>query len=78
MSQFQYEYNKDSQEGLGVTKEQQSVVKCKLQQGYVKLGESKSIVNGLPVILLVKGRHTLAVNSLGFDEHYVGKVWKLK
>lgn len=60
-----------------MTNEQEIVVSKKLQQGYNLLGFSKSTINGLGVAILVKNNHTIAVNSLGYDEHYKGKTWKL-
>lgn len=60
-----------------MTNEQEVVVCKKLQQGYKLFGFSTSIVNGLDVVILSKNRHTVAINSLGYDEHYKGKTWKL-
>ena len=60
-----------------MTKEQQTVVDVKIHSGYEIVGTSKSINNGLDVFILTKGKHTIAINSLGYDEHYKGKTWKL-
>ena len=61
-----------------MTKEQKLVIDSKVKQGYTLLGESVSILNGLSVYILIKSRHTLAINSLGYDEQFVGKTWKIK
>ena len=60
-----------------MTNEQKAVVDSKLKLGYTKLGVVASILNGLPAYLLTKGRLTVVINSLGFDEHYIGKTWRL-
>jgi hypothetical protein len=57
--------------------EQQIVVECKVKGGYSILGVTKSIVNGVVSVVLVKGIHTLVINSLGYDEHYKGKTWMI-
>lgn len=56
---------------------QRAVCNRKVLDGYVVIGKSKSVVNGLDVILMSKGRHTVAINTLGYDEHTVGKVWRI-
>lgn len=60
------------------TKEQEAVVNCKLNQGYSILGTTVSLTNGLSSVALVKGKHMLVVNSLGYDEHFQGKTWNIK
>ena len=60
------------------TKEQQVVVNCRLSDGYTLVGKSKSNLNGLDVFVIAKVRHTMAINSLGYDEHTAGKIWKLE
>ena len=60
------------------TERQKIVVEAQLQDGYELLGASKpSYVNGLKVFVVVKGRHTMAINSLGYDEHVPGRTYKL-
>jgi len=56
---------------------QQAVCNGMVLDGYVVIGKSKSLVNGLDVILMSKGRHTIATNTLGYDEHTVGKSWRI-
>jgi hypothetical protein len=56
---------------------QQVVVSQRIKDGYTVLGESRSYNNGLTVVLLNKGSHTVAINTLGYDEHFKGKTWKL-
>jgi len=60
-----------------MTNEQQVVVNSKINNGYMIIGNSVSMTNGLTVVILSKGKHTLAINTLGYDEHYVGKSWKI-
>lgn len=59
------------------TKEQKVVVEARLKDGYELLGVAKSHVNGLRIFAVSKGRHTMAINSLGYDEHVPGRSYKL-
>lgn len=61
-----------------MTTEQDCVVKARLKDGYEIVGKSTSETVTSDVILLQKGKHTLAINTLGYDEHYFGKTWNLK
>lgn len=61
-----------------MTNEQKQVVQSKLNDNYVILGFTKSLLNGLSSVCLTKGRHTVVINSLGYDEHFKGKTWKLE
>lgn len=63
--------------GKPSTHEQAVVVDSRLKSGYQLDGTSKSLVNGLPVFVMSKGKHTVAINSLGYDEHTNGKTWRL-
>jgi len=60
-----------------MTEIQKVVIDARLIIGYSILGETLSILNGLPAYLIVKGKHTLVINSLGYDEHLPGMSWKL-
>lgn len=59
------------------TIEQQSVVNAKVTLGYEFIGYTKSLVNGLDCSVLSKGKHLVVVNTLGYDEHYQGKTWRI-
>ena len=61
-----------------MTHEQQIVVNARLAHGYELLGYSNAISTTGIVAVLRKGSHTLAINSLGYDEHYQGKTYKLE
>lgn len=61
-----------------MTAEQMLVVNSRIKDGYCLIGKSVSIVNGLPLYLLLRSKHLLAINSLGYDEHFVGVSWKIK
>ena len=61
-----------------MTHEQQIVVNARLAYGYELLGYSNAISTTGIVVVLEKGRHTLAINCLGYDEHYQGKTYKLE
>ena len=52
-----------------MTKEQRVVVKHRIKDGYELLGTKPSLLNGLDSYCLVKGRHTMLVNTLGYDEY---------
>ncbi len=56
---------------------QEVVVNQRIKNGYDLLGESYSYNSGQIVIVLTKGSHTIAINTLGYDEHFKGKTWKL-
>jgi len=56
---------------------QSVVTQAKIKDGYELLGYTESILNGLVAAVLVKGRSTLVINTLGYDEHTKGKTWKL-
>ena len=60
-----------------LTTEQQVVVDTKIKSGYDFLGVTQSMLNGLPAFVLSKGRSLFVVNTLGYDEHYIGKTWKI-
>jgi len=60
-----------------MTKEQECVVKARTKDGYEILGKAVSTCVSSSVIILQKGKHTLAVNALGYDEHYFGKTWRI-
>ncbi len=51
------------------TKTQEVVINARMGDGYKCLGVVSSLVNGLDAFVLVKGKHTLVINSLGYDEH---------
>ncbi len=52
-----------------MTKEQRIVVAHRIKEGYELLGAKPSLLNGLDSYCLVKGRHTMLVNTLGYDEY---------
>jgi len=56
---------------------QSVVTQARIKDGYELLGYTESILNGLVAAVLVKGRSTLVINTLGYDEHTKGKTWKL-
>lgn len=58
------------------TKEQQTVVESRIISGYQVIGKSVSLLNGLASFVLVKGKHTISVNSLGYDEHTPNRTYK--
>jgi hypothetical protein len=55
--------------------EQSVVVESRIAAGYVLLGTAKSTAAKGNVFLLQKSKHFLAINVLGYDEHFVGKTW---
>lgn len=59
------------------TELQQRVIQSKVNNKYEILGVTTSLLNGLPAAVLVKARHTVVINSLGYDEHVNGMSWKL-
>jgi hypothetical protein len=57
---------------------QENVLTARLAEGYALLGYSDSVsVSGI-VAVIAKGRHTMAINCLGYDEHTQGKTYKLR
>ena len=52
-----------------LTEEQKAVVDYRLMSGYELLGTKPSLLNGLDAYCLVKGRHTMLINTLGYDEY---------
>lgn len=64
-------------ERLPMTNIQYVVTQAKIKDGYELLGYTESVLNGLVAAVLVKGRSTLVINTLGYDEHIKGKTWKL-
>lgn len=60
-----------------LTEEQKAVVENRLSQGYELFGKTKSITNGLDSYVVNKGKHLMVINSLGYDEHYQGKTWRI-
>ena len=52
-----------------MTKEQEVVVQSRVQDGYKLIGVVRSSLNGLNSYCLTKGRHTMLVNTLGYDEY---------
>jgi hypothetical protein len=60
-----------------MTKEQTTVVNARLRDGYTLLGYAGSRVVAGPVAVLSKGRHTMAINALGYDEHIPGRTYRL-
>lgn len=61
-----------------LTNEQKAVVEYRVKQGYELFGKTTSMVNGLDAFVVNKGKHLMAINSLGYDEHYQGKTWRIK
>lgn len=57
--------------------EQETVIQSLLKQGYELLGNTRSLLNGLPAAVLAKQSHTMVINSLGYDEYVKGMSWKL-
>ena len=60
------------------TKEQESVIKARIRNKYIILGQVKSKINGLPSVILAKGKHTVVINSLGYDEYVSGPIYNLE
>lgn len=56
---------------------QKIVVESRIRGGYSLVGNTRSIVNGLQAFMVVKGKHTMVINSLGHDEHVNGMTWRL-
>ncbi len=51
---------------------QDIVVEAKIKNGYTLIGTARSISSSGYVKILTKGKHTLAINSFGYDEHFIG------
>lgn len=60
-----------------ITNEQKSVVEYRINQGYKLFGKTVSMLNGLDAYVVNKGKHLMVINSLGYDEHYQGKTWRI-
>ena len=60
-----------------VTYEQKVVVEYRISQGYELFGKTVSMLNGLDAYVVNKGKHLMVINSLGYDEHYKGKTWRI-
>ena len=52
-----------------MTKEQRVVVEHRIKEGYELIGAKPSLLNGLDSYCLIKGHHTMLVNTLGYDEY---------
>ena len=59
-----------------MTHEQETVINARLSDGYDLLGYSAGSLGTVAVI--TKGRHTMAINCLGYDEHTQGKTYSLR
>jgi hypothetical protein len=57
---------------------QETVLAARLAEGYALLGYSDSVSISGTVAVIAKGRHTMAINCLGYDEHTQGKTYKLR
>ncbi len=56
-----------------LTKEQWCVIETKVNKyGYEFWGKTKSLLNGLDCYIVSKGRDTLVVNTLGYNEKREG------
>jgi len=60
-----------------MTQVQETVVQSRVNNGYVILGTVKSISVMGDCILMVKGRHTICINLLGYDEHVLGRTYSV-
>jgi len=61
-----------------ITEEQKAVCEYRYAAGYEMLGKTISLTNGLAAFVMCKGRHTMCINSLGYDEHYLGRIYKVE
>lgn len=52
-----------------MTKEQLAVVLARTKDGYENIGKKKSTVCEGDCVILVKGKHRVDVNCLGYDEY---------
>jgi hypothetical protein len=57
-----------------ISNEQRCVVESRLKGGYSMLGKTASVINGLTAFVVGKGRHTIIVNSLGYNEYAGGSI----
>lgn len=57
---------------------QKIVVESRLKSGYEILGMSSSVNNDKCIVVMRKGKHTIAINSLGYDEHTPGRTYHMK
>jgi hypothetical protein len=62
---------------MNTTPEQRAVVESRFLHGYSIEGTTPSLVNGLPAVVLTKGRHTVRINTLGYDEHLPGVPFRI-
>jgi hypothetical protein len=51
---------------------QDVVVESRLKRGYTLIGTARSPVSSGYVKILTKGKHSLAINSFGYDEYFIG------
>lgn len=51
---------------------QDVVTESRIKNGYTFVGIARSLVSLGYVKVLTKGKHTVAINSFGYDEHFVG------
>ena len=59
-----------------MTNVQKVVINARLNNGYKLLGMAQSLARG-QVAIITKGRHTMAINQDGYDEHFIGRVYQL-
>lgn len=59
---------------INLTVTQKCVVDYRVKNGYECLGMARSRLNDLMAVVLVKGKHVMVVNSLGYDEYTGGGV----
>lgn len=60
------------------TEEQKFVVEARMKEGYEILGTVASKVNDVRAFVVVKGKHTMVINSLGYDEYTGGPVFGIR
>lgn len=54
---------------------QDVVTESRIKNGYTLVGTARSSVSSGHVKILTKGKHTVAINSFGYDEHFVGCIY---
>lgn len=59
---------------INLTVAQKCVVDYRTKNGYECHGMARSRLNDLMAVVLVKGKHVMVVNSLGYDEYTGGGV----
>lgn len=59
---------------INLTVTQKCVVDYRTKNGYECHGMAQSRLNDLMAVVLVKGKHVMVVNSLGYDEYTGGGV----